>query len=181
MASDAWVNVMFEVWKLSDGIFFFPLTSIFGRSGFPHDQINVCWHILVISCWTYLRVFTISGPSAGSWRAACCWPGPWSTWRSGGGSSPSGRLYWCQWRPQYSCPISEVRSPSLIVCLMLQLVYFTALFPYCILVILLVRAATLPGYMDGITFYLTPQWHKLADISVSTNTSQVDIRGSEQR
>ena len=75
------------------GFFFFPLKSIFGRSGFPHDQINVCWHILVISCWTYLRVFTISGPSAGSWRAACCWPGPWSTWRSGGGSSPSGRLY----------------------------------------------------------------------------------------
>ena len=51
---------------------------------------------------------------------------------------------------------------------MLQLVYFTALFPYCILVILLVRAATLPGYMDGITFYLTPQWHRLGDISVST-------------
>ena len=50
---------------------------------------------------------------------------------------------------------------------MLQLVYFTALFPYCILVILLVRAATLPGYMDGIEFYLTPQWHRLADISVS--------------
>lgn len=49
---------------------------------------------------------------------------------------------------------------------MLQLVYFTALFPYCILVILLVRAATLPGYMDGITFYLTPQWHRLGDISV---------------
>ena len=52
---------------------------------------------------------------------------------------------------------------------MLQLVYFTALFPYCILVILLVRAATLPGYMDGIEFYLTPQWHRLADISVSRN------------
>ena len=52
---------------------------------------------------------------------------------------------------------------------MLQLVYFTALFPYCILVILLVRAATLPGYMDGIEFYLTPQWHRLADINVSRN------------
>ena len=42
----------------------------------------------------------------------------------------------------------------------------TALFPYLILVILLVRAATLPGYMDGITFYLTPQWERLADIRV---------------
>ncbi|KAB7496667.1 Sodium- and chloride-dependent glycine transporter 1 [Armadillidium nasatum] len=36
-------------------------------------------------------------------------------------------------------------------------VYFTATFPYLILVVLLIRAATLPGYMDGITFYLTPQ------------------------
>ena len=57
---------------------------------------------------------------------------------------------------------------------MLQLVYFTALFPYCILVILLVRAATLPGYMDGITFYLTPQWHRLGDISVSTEQKQTE-------
>ena len=34
--------------------------------------------------------------------------------------------------------------------------------------ILLVRAATLPGYVDGVMFYLTPQWDKLADINVST-------------
>ena len=47
-----------------------------------------------------------------------------------------------------------------------QLVYFTSVFPYLILIILLVRAATLPGYVDGIMFYLTPQWHKLASISV---------------
>ena len=57
---------------------------------------------------------------------------------------------------------------------MLQLVYFTALFPYCILVILLIRAATLPGYMDGISFYLTPKWEKLLEINVSVVATPAD-------
>lgn len=48
-----------------------------------------------------------------------------------------------------------------------QAAYFTALFPYVVLITLLVRGVTLPGAVDGILFFLTPQWHKLLDPNVS--------------
>ncbi|XP_039292530.1 sodium-dependent serotonin transporter [Nilaparvata lugens] len=40
-------------------------------------------------------------------------------------------------------------------------VWVTALAPYVVLVILLVRGISLPGASEGIRYYLTPQWHKL--------------------
>ncbi|XP_024082895.1 sodium-dependent serotonin transporter isoform X2 [Cimex lectularius] len=45
-------------------------------------------------------------------------------------------------------------------------VWVTALLPYIVLMILLVRGASLPGADRGITYYLTPQWHKLSDTRV---------------
>lgn len=43
-----------------------------------------------------------------------------------------------------------------------KVVWFTALFPYCVLFILMIRGATLPGALDGIKYYLTPDFSRLA-------------------
>lgn len=45
--------------------------------------------------------------------------------------------------------------------------YFLALFPYVIIGILLIRAVTLPGALNGILFFIKPQWDRILDPSVS--------------
>ncbi len=47
--------------------------------------------------------------------------------------------------------------------------YFTAIFPYVVMIILLVRGVTLPGAWEGILYFITPQWHKVYDPNVSLN------------
>lgn len=48
----------------------------------------------------------------------------------------------------------------------LQIVYFTALFPYVVLILLLVHGVTLPGALGGIIYYLKPDWSKLVEAQV---------------
>ena len=44
-----------------------------------------------------------------------------------------------------------------------QVVYFTATAPYLLLTAILIRGVTLPGAIDGIKFYLTPDLSRLSD------------------
>uniref|UniRef100_A0A8C2FQ56 Transporter n=1 Tax=Cyprinus carpio TaxID=7962 RepID=A0A8C2FQ56_CYPCA len=58
---------------------------------------------------------------------------------------------------------------QLMLCLFLifTIVYFmTATLPYVVLLILMIRGATLPGAWKGVVFYLNPKWEKLKETSV---------------
>ncbi|KAK7938463.1 hypothetical protein WMY93_001789 [Mugilogobius chulae] len=67
-------------------------------------------------------------------------------------------LFVC-WVVCYFCVWKGVRSTG-------KVVYVTAVFPYVMLAVLLVRGLTLPGAWDGIVFYLYPEPSRLADLEV---------------
>lgn len=50
-------------------------------------------------------------------------------------------------------------------------VWVTALAPYVVLIILLIRGVTLPGALEGIRYYLTPEWDKLYNKRVWTDAA----------
>ncbi|KAG7208867.1 hypothetical protein KM043_015051 [Ampulex compressa] len=47
-----------------------------------------------------------------------------------------------------------------------KVVWFTALFPYAVLLILLIRGVTLPGSLDGIRYYLSPNFSAITKAEV---------------
>ncbi|XP_064620267.1 sodium- and chloride-dependent glycine transporter 2-like [Lineus longissimus] len=103
---------------------------------------------------------------------------------TGNETSPS-QEYWERYVLDISSGIEELGTVrwQLVICLILawiivffclvkgiksagKVVYFTALFPYVVLVALLIRGATLPGASNGIYFYIVPTLEKLSDATV---------------
>uniref|UniRef100_A0A8C9VN08 Solute carrier family 6 member 13 n=1 Tax=Scleropages formosus TaxID=113540 RepID=A0A8C9VN08_SCLFO len=86
--------------------------------------------------------------------------------RISSGIDVTGTLHWdlalcllIAWAICYFCIWKGVKSTG-------KVVYFTATFPYLMLLILLVRGITLPGASRGIKFYLYPDIGRLADPQV---------------
>ncbi|XP_049866830.1 sodium- and chloride-dependent glycine transporter 1-like [Pectinophora gossypiella] len=66
-------------------------------------------------------------------------------------------VFWCNvicWIIVYLCICNGVKSVG-------KIVYFTVLFPYVVLCVLLVRGVTLPGAWQGIKYYILPDWGQL--------------------
>ncbi|KAK3599567.1 hypothetical protein CHS0354_035806 [Potamilus streckersoni] len=59
-----------------------------------------------------------------------------------------------------------------------KVVYFTATFPYVILLILLVRSATLDGAIDGVKYFVIPKWEKLSDLKLAQVSSVTFVQYS---
>ncbi|KAG9351719.1 hypothetical protein JZ751_022970, partial [Albula glossodonta] len=83
-----------------------------------------------------------------------------------GGIEQVGSIRWelalclfAMWITCYFCIWKGVKSTG-------KVVYFTAIFPYVMLLVLLVRGLTLPGALEGIVFYLYPDATRLADPQV---------------
>ncbi|KAM9020226.1 sodium-dependent proline transporter-like [Ara ararauna] len=71
------------------------------------------------------------------------------------------------WSLVFLCMLRGIRSSG-------KVVYFTATFPYLIILILIVRGATLDGSLDGVRFYLSPDWSRLQSAQVwSDAASQI--------
>ncbi|KAJ4929784.1 hypothetical protein JOQ06_018805 [Pogonophryne albipinna] len=88
-----------------------------------------------------------------------------------GGVDEAGLIRWelflillLAWIIIYFCIFKGVKSTG-------KVVYFTALFPYIILIALLINNVQLPGALAGITFFIVPDWNMLLSVEVWVNAA----------
>lgn len=77
------------------------------------------------------------------------------------------------------CIIRGVQSSGKVFCshkistetnisLFFKVAYFTSIFPYIVLTVLIIFTATLPGAGDGIRFYIVPRWELIGNFEVNS-------------
>uniref|UniRef100_A0A3P9HHD0 Transporter n=1 Tax=Oryzias latipes TaxID=8090 RepID=A0A3P9HHD0_ORYLA len=145
-------------------------------------------YYIIILAWTLLYLFSSFGSELpwvscnNSWNTDSCFQ---HSHNQTGNTSSSVVEFWERRILGLSYGIDEIGSIrwDLALCLLLawilcyfcvwngvkstgKVVYFTATFPYVMLVVLLVRGLTLPGAKEGIMFYLYPDPSRLADPEV---------------
>ncbi|XP_064486338.1 sodium-dependent proline transporter-like [Ornithodoros turicata] len=89
-----------------------------------------------------------------------------------GGIDEPGALRWdlslcllASWVIVFLCLMKGVKSTG-------KVVYFTATFPYVVLLILLVKGVTLPGAVEGIKYFLIPDWSRILEIEIWRNAAE---------
>uniref|UniRef100_A0A4W5QYL6 Transporter n=1 Tax=Hucho hucho TaxID=62062 RepID=A0A4W5QYL6_9TELE len=150
-------------------------------------------YYIIILAWAFLYLFSSFSSELpwasckNSWNTGILYPGQNSTisYHSHGNTTSSVIEFWERRILGLSGGIEEIGNVrwDLALCLLLswiicyfcvwkgvkstgKVVYFTATFPYVMLLVLLVRGLTLPGAIDGIKFYLYPDPARLADPQV---------------
>eukprot|EP00064_Thunnus_orientalis_P018480 superscaffoldBa00004276_g18579 len=133
-------------------------------------------YYIIILAWAFLYLFS-------SFKSELPWASCHNSWNTGfynlsysftmrrilglsSGIEEIGNIRWdlalcllLAWILCYFCVWNGVKTTG-------KVVYFTATFPYIMLVVLLVRGLTLPGAKEGIMFYLYPDPSRLADPEV---------------
>ncbi|KAM6893832.1 sodium- and chloride-dependent GABA transporter 2-like [Xenentodon cancila] len=126
-----------NTWNTNTCVLFDHRNQTFNRSSLPEDATSP-----VMEFWEreVLRLSSaLDGLGPVSWKLALCLAVVWLV------------CYFCVWK--------GVKSTG-------KVVYLTATFPYVMLLVLLVRGATLPGATQGIIYYLKPNPTRLADPQV---------------
>ncbi|ELU15127.1 hypothetical protein CAPTEDRAFT_142937 [Capitella teleta] len=75
------------------------------------------------------------------------------------------------WVLVYLCLFKGVRWTGKAIYFIFCVVYFTAIFPYIIIITLLVKGLTLPGSEKGVEFFIKPRWELLKDPKVWVNAA----------
>nr|KAG5698953.1 hypothetical protein BaRGS_024874 [Batillaria attramentaria] len=63
------------------------------------------------------------------------------------------------WTVVFFCLFKDIKTSG-------KVVYVAAVLPYVVLLALLIRGALLPGAVDGVVYFVVPQWHRLLDWKV---------------